>query len=85
MSAVAQKLNEYLKKQTQFSISFLQSKTTYVPFFKNSLNKEPVNPILELNEDNVSTFAKSEYERGSSKTGRVFEKTNTIFHFLFTK
>ena len=28
MSAVAQKLNKSLKKQTQFSISFLQSKTT---------------------------------------------------------
>ena len=36
-------------------------------------------PTLELDEDNVSTFAKFKYERGSSKTEQVFEKTNTIF------
>ena len=31
-------------------------------------------PILELNEGNVSTIAKFEYERFSSKTEWVFEK-----------
>ena len=36
---------------------------------------------LELDEDNVSTFAKFKYERGSSKTERVFEKTNTKLFF----
>ena len=40
---------------------------------------------LELDEGNVSTFAKFEYERSSSKTERVFEKTNTISCFFFRK
>ena len=42
-------------------------------------------PTLELDEDNVSTFSKFEYERSSSKTERVFEKTNIISCLLFTK
>ena len=63
----------------------MKIKTSYVRFFKDSLNKRAVTPTLELDEGNVYTFAKFEYERGSSKTERVFEKTNTIFHFLFTK
>ena len=53
--------------------------------FKVSLNERAVTPTLELNEGNVSTFAKFKYERSSSKTEQAFEKTNMIFHFLFTK
>ena len=65
----------------------MKIKTSYVRFFKDSLNKtfikRAVTPTLELNEGSVSTFAKFEYERGSSKTEWVFEKTNMIFHFRF--
>ena len=46
----------------------MKIKAFYVPFFKDSLNKRAVTPILELDKSNVSTFAKFEYERGSSKT-----------------
>ena len=53
-------------------------------FFKDSLNKRAGTPTLELDEDNVSTFAKFKYERSSSKTERVFEKTNMISCFFFT-
>ena len=35
-----------------------------------------------LNERNVSTFAKFEYERSSSKTEQVFDKTNMISCFF---
>ena len=41
-------------------------------------------PTFELDEGNVSTFAKFEYEHGSSKTEQVFEKTKIISHYLFT-
>ena len=47
-------------------------KTCYVCFFKDSLNKRAGTPTLELDEDNVSTFAKFEYE-----------KTNMISCFFF--
>ena len=63
----------------------MKIKTSYVRFFKDSLNKGAVTPTLKLDEGNVYTFAKFEYERSSSKTERVFKKTNTISHFLFTK
>ena len=45
-------------------------------FFKDSLNQRAGTPTLELNEGNVSTFAKFEYECSSLKTEQVFEKTN---------
>ena len=63
----------------------MKIKTSSVCFFKDSLNNRAVTPTLELDEGNVYTFAKFEYERGSLKTERVFEKTNTISYFLFTK
>ena len=62
----------------------IRTKTCCVRFFKDSLNERTGTPTLELDEDNVSTFAKFEYERSSSKTGGVFEKTN-ISYFLFRK
>ena len=61
----------------------MRTKTCYVRFFKDSLNKRARTPTIELDEGNVSTFAKFEYERSSSKTERVFEKTNMkILFFL---
>ena len=42
-------------------------------------------PIIELDEGIVSTFAKFQYERSSSKTERVFGKTNMISSFFFRK
>ena len=46
-------------------------------------------PTLELDEGNASTFAKFKYEwlieRGSSKTERVFEKTNMISCVFFRR
>ena len=62
-----------------------KDRKSYVFFFKDSLDKKVVTPTLKLDKGNVSTFVKFEYERSSSKTERVFKKTNTIFHFLFTK
>ena len=53
--------------------------------FVFSYNKRALTPALELDEDNVSTFAKFEYEHSSSKTERVFEKTNMISCFFFRK
>ena len=46
-------------------------------FVKDSLNKRVVTPTLDLDEGNVSTFAKFDYEQ-------VFEKKNTI-SFLQSK
>ena len=63
----------------------MRPKTCYVCFFKDSLNKRTGTPTLELDEGNVSTFAKFEYERSSSKNERVFEKTNVISCFFFSK
>ena len=63
----------------------MKIKTCYVSFYKDSLNKRAGTPTLELDEGNVSTFAKFEYERSSSKTERVFEKTNMISCFFFRK
>ena len=55
-------------------------------FFKDSHNKRAVTPTLELDEGNVSTFAKFEYERCSLKTEWVFQKTNTfLISFLQSK
>ena len=54
-------------------------------FFQDSLNKKAGTPTLKLDEGNASTFAKFEYERSSSKTERVFEKTNMISCFFFRK
>ena len=62
----------------------MKIKTSYVCFFKFSLDKKAVTPTLELDEGNVYTFAKFEYERGSSKTARVFEK-QTRFPISFLK
>ena len=50
-----------------------------------SILKRAGTPTLELDEGNVFTFAKFEYERSSSKTERVFEKTNMISCFFFRK
>ena len=52
----------------------MKIKTSYVCFFKDSLNRRAVTPTLELNEGNVSTFAKFKYQRDSLKTEWVFEK-----------
>ena len=72
-------------KSVQFSskVKFIKmrTKTCNVRFFKDSLNKRAWTPILKLNEGIVSTFAKFEYERSSSKTERVYEKTNMISGF----
>ena len=46
----------------------MRTKTRYVRFFKDSLNKRAGTPIMELDEGIVSTFAKFEYERSSSRT-----------------
>ena len=54
-------------------------------FFKDSLNKRAVTPTLELDEGNVSTFAKVEYERCSSKMEWVFEKNKQNLPFPFYK
>ena len=43
----------------------MKIKTSYVRFFNDSLNKRAVTPTLELDEGNVSTFAKFEYEHCS--------------------
>ena len=59
----------------------IKTRTCYVCFFKDSLNKRGGTPIKELDEGKVSTFAKFKYERSSSKTQRVFEKTNMISCF----
>ena len=63
----------------------MRTKTCYFRFFKDSLNKRAGTPTLELDEGIVSTFAKFEYERSSSKTERVFEKTNMIFFFFLER
>ena len=63
----------------------MRTKTCYVRFFKDSLNKRAGTPTLELDKGIVSTFAKFEYERSSSKTERVFEKTNMISCLFFRK
>ena len=60
----------------------MRTKTWYVCFFKDSLNKRAGTPTLELDEGNVSTFAKFEYELSSSKTEQVFEKTKIISCFF---
>ena len=52
----------------------IKIKTCYIRVFKDSINKRALTPTLELNENNVSTFAKFEYEQSSSKTERVLEK-----------
>ena len=57
----------------------------FVFFLKDSLNKRAGTPIIELDEGIVSTVAKFKYERSSSKTERVFEKTNMISCFFFRK
>ena len=56
--------------QFGFKVEFtkLRTKTCYVCFFKDSLNKRAGTPTLELDEGNISPFAKFEYERSSSKT-----------------
>ena len=63
----------------------MRTKTCYVRFFKDSFNKRAGTPTLEPNKGNVSTFAKCEYERNSSKTERVFEKTKMISCFFLGK
>ena len=63
----------------------MRTKTCYVRFFKDSLNKRAGTPIIELDEGIVSNFAKLEYERSSSKTEQVFEKTNMISSFFLRK
>ena len=70
---------------SKVELTKMRTKTCYVRFFKDSLNKRAWTPTLELDKGIVSTFAKFEYERSSSKTKRVFEKTNMISYFLFRK
>ena len=62
----------------------MKIKESYVCFFKDSLIKRAVTPTLELDEGKVSTFAKFEYERSSSKAEWVFEK-QTWFPVSFLK
>ena len=57
MSAVARKLNESLKKQTQFPISFLQSETTFWAgsqvFVENiTLGEKDIDNDYEYDENN---------------------------------
>ena len=52
----------------------MRTKTCYVCFFKDSLNKRAVTPTLELGEGNVFIFAKFEYERSSSKLNESWKK-----------
>ena len=73
---------KFVQFGSKFEITKMRTKTCYVRFFKDSLNKSAGTPTLELDEGNVSTFAKFKYERSSSKTERVFEKTNMISVFL---
>ena len=73
---------KWVKFGSKVKLTKMTIKTCYVCFFKDSLNKRAGTPTLELDEDNVSTFAKFEYERSSSKTERVFEKTNMISCFF---
>ena len=65
-------------KSVQFGskveITKMRTKTCYVRFFNDSLNKRAGTQIIELDEGMVSTFAKFKYERSSLKTERVFEK-----------
>ena len=66
------------KKCVQFGskaeLTKMRTKTCNVCFFKYSLNMRAGTPALELDEGNVSTFAKFKYDQSSSKTQRVFEK-----------
>ena len=70
---------------SKVELTKMKTKTWYVRYFKDSLKKRAGIPKLELDEGNVSTFAKFKYERSSSKTKRVFEKTNMISCFFFRK
>ena len=63
----------------------IRTKTCYVRFFKDSLNNRAGTPSLELDEGNVPTFAKFEYERSTSNTERIFEKINMISCLFFRK
>ena len=63
----------------------MRTKTCFIRFFKDSLNKRAGTPTLKLDEGNVSTFAKFKYERSSSKTEQVLEKKNMISCFFFRK
>ena len=72
--------NGYILIQNRYSLLYTKTKTR-----KYSLNKRAVTSTLELDEGNVSTFAKIKYERSSFKTKRVFEKTNMISCFFFRK
>ena len=70
---------------SKVEITKMRTKTCYICFFKDTLNKRAETPTLELDEGIVSTFAKFEYERSSSKTEQVFEKTNMISCFFLRK
>ena len=59
----------------------IRTRTCYFRFFKDYLNRRGGTPIKELDEGIVSTFTKFKYERSSSKTEWVFEKTNMISCF----
>ena len=71
-----------VKLGSEVEFTKMRTKTCYVYFFKDSLNKRAGTPILELDKGKVSTFAKFKYERSSSKTEWVFEKTNMISSFF---
>ena len=63
---------KWLQLGSKVEFTKMMTKTCYVRFFKDSLNKGAGTPTLELDKGIVSTFAKFEYERSSSKTERVF-------------
>ena len=73
------------KIDSEVELTKMRTKTCYVCFFKCSLNKRAVALILELDKGNISTLVKFEYQNSSSKNELGFEKTNMIFHLLFTK
>ena len=60
----------------------MRTKTCYARFSKDSLHKRAGTPIIEPDEDIVSTFAKFEYERSSSKTEWVFKISEHDFLFF---
>ena len=55
-------------------------KKSHVCFFKDSLNKRAVIPTLELDDGNVSTFAKFEYKTIAQKLNESLKKEH---NFLF--
>ena len=72
---------KYVQFGSEVKFTNMRTKTCYVHFFKDILNKRAGTPTLELEEGIVSTFAKFKYKRSSLKTERFFE-TNMISSFF---